>query len=321
MRWICLPEELALPHLLELQDVPTPQRHLLAQLKVRLKEGAFESALTLAEQAYALAYRTPHRVSEALALLFRADIYRRMHHWEDALDAIHYALRWLEHQVSPVARYNEAVSVYVEGLVHATLQADQKVLETFAYAHQGLVASEQHWVFEQNMDRAADSRSVRRWMSQILDKQTTTLSSEISLLLPVYELVDDRSVCTDVVVLQPFQVTIPSDVMARYLPANYVPVQMDALPFLQLDPQVSYFAVRIPEDGYILRTACRGDLLIVEATTPELSEGGLTLTSDKPFVRQDDDRVAFRPAVRNGEQSAKGLAGIPRLLIKGGEDV
>jgi hypothetical protein len=326
MRWVSLPEELALPHLLELgdYDLSTVYRDLFLQVLTRLRQGQLHTALALSEQAYASIKGDRDRYGQSLALVLRAEVLRRLQRWEESLDAIRGALRWLELRGSPVACYNEAVAVYLEGIIHCTLRADEKVLETFAYAQEALVDRERYWGFEHHDMRVADCRNVIRWMSGLLDLLHTTRSDEPVMILPVYEFVNTLLIRTDVVAFEPYQVMVPAQVLAPYLPDYLHPVQLDTLSVLNLRPQTTYIGVRIPEDGYMVRQGCKGDLLIVEATTPrpaeamtpQSAEGTLMLTSDKPFIRRRDGRVEFRPALPGVPQSTRGWVGIPRLLIR-----
>ncbi|MCJ7551116.1 MAG: hypothetical protein MUQ30_15690 [Anaerolineae bacterium] len=65
-----------------------------------------------------------------------------------------------------------------------------------------------------------------------------------------------------------------------------------------------------------------GDLLIVETTGSSSALGELTSTSDKLFVRGEDDWVQFRASARRDcpgvGPAGSGLVGIPRLLIREG---
>jgi hypothetical protein len=236
------------------------------------------------------------------------------------LDAIRHALGYLELQVSPIARYNEALAVYTEGLLHWVLGADEKVTETFAYAHEGLVESERYWGFEQDAARVAACRDVIRWMASLLDILGTLDSSDVAAILPVYEFVNGRWIRTGIKSVNPYQVTIPADVVARYLPSDYVPIQLDTLPFFPMDPGSIYVAVRIPADAQMLRQGRRGDLLVVETVVPRSLNEELALTSETPFVRRSDGRIEFRPVVRDGMEPAERLVGIPRVLIREGDE-
>ena len=52
--------------------------------------------------------------------------------------------------------------------------------------------------------------------------------------------------------------------------------------------------------------------------------GELLLVSERPFLRRTDGRIEFQPALAPvsswGHPSERGLVGIPRILIRGGEE-
>lgn len=322
MRRISVPYELALPYLLEMRDVPVPVRDLFAQSISQIDLGLLDEALKTTEQAHAVTTRRRDRYGEVLALLLRADVLRRRQCWEDSLEAIRQALYWLELRVSPEAHYNEAVAVYLEGLVHWTLGADTRVLETFAYAQEAFVESERYWTYEQHEARAADCRDVVRWMSQILQLQDSLPPDEPSMILPVYEVVHTTRVRTDVYAVRPFPVEMPTDVLSSFLPPDISPVGPDGPPLAWLDLCADYVAVRIVQDGSVFSSARRGDLLIVEVTGVQPATGEIALRSERSFVRRTDGRVEFR-SVRcqvpdASVFSTRGLSGVPRWLIREG---
>jgi hypothetical protein len=156
-------------------------------------------------------------------------------------------------------------------------------------------------------------------MTQLLPFADGDLLEEPTWILPVYELVSGAAVRADVLAVQPYQAIIPSEIIGTYLPSRFVPVQIDAVPFLSLNPSRRYVAVRIPEDGYALGQARRGDVLIVELTGSLASDAGLTLTDDRPFTRSPDGRVAYRSAASvlpGTGVLGPGVVGIPRVLVR-----
>jgi hypothetical protein len=319
MLLISIPDELALPYLLELRDLSPAMRSLCADAWQQLADGDLAGALSVTDRSLALTTSRADRYGSAIALLVRAEAFRLGQRWENSLDAIRRALQWLEVRIAPVARYNEAVAVYLEGTIHLTLRARQKVVETFAYARDLLRDSERHWIFEQATGRATDCRRVAQWMSQLLVFADGDVPDEPTWILPVYELIGGALVQMDVLAVQPYQAIIPSEIMGTYLPSRFIPVQIDAVPFLSLNPSRRYVAVRIPEDGYALFQANYGDLLIVELTGSLAADQGLTLTDDRPFTRSPDGRVVYR-SVASGHSSPgglnRGVVGIPRVIVR-----
>lgn len=325
MRWVSVPEELAVPHLLDVRELSSSYRDLFAQCTTQVVHGNTDVALDLAERCYEMGKQRRDYYSSALALVLQADVYRRLQRWEECLDVIRNALHWIELQVGSVARYNEAVAVYLEGLAHYTLRAEAKLSATFSYAQHSLGEGERHWAFEQNVSRVADCRNVLRWMRQLLDVGTTLRSDDPALIVPVYEAVNRAVIRTEVFVIQPFEVMMPGEVMAHYLPPHYLPVQLDTLPFLCPRPNRHYVAIRLPEAGTVLRRARKGDLLIVEVIRSRVSSSESHLSAAQPFIRRSDGRIEFRSAL--GEDApgtglvARGSIGIPRVLIREGEEI
>lgn len=325
MRWISLPYELALPHLLDLHDSPPALRDLLTQAAQQLESSAYDVALEKAREAYALAKARLDRYSQSLALLFRAEAFRRLLHWEDSLESIRGALHWLELSVSPAGQYNEAVAAYLEGVVHWTLRADDKVVQTFAYAQQILVESERYWGYERNEARTGDCRNLTRWMSQVLEVRKSLPLGDATVVVPVYEFVNHTRIRTGAFVIQPFRAMIPGDGAARCLPADYHPVNLEACFTPMLSPQSTYVAVLIAQAGQWLWEGRAGDLLVVEVTGASLHRGELMLVSDEPFLRRTDGRIEFGSALAPGNPqvfpSERGIVGIPRFLVRGGGEL
>jgi hypothetical protein len=319
MRWISLPYELAPPYLLDVRESPAAVRALFAQAGLQLDAASSEAALDTAREAYGLAKRHLDRHSQSLALLFRAEAFRRMLHWEDSLEAIRGALHWLELSASPVGRHNEAVAAYLEGVVHWTLHADEKVNQTFVYAQELFTDSARYWDYEHDEGRAGDCRDLIRWMSRILEAHRSREFGEAMVIVPVYELISHTRIRTGAFALPALETMIPADAAAWCLPGNYLPIDLEAFFVPSLSPHATYIAICVSQEGQWLEEAHVGDLLIVEVTGSSPYQGELTLTSDRSFLRRGDGRVEFRPAPEapgHGSGSAhRGIVGIPRILI------
>ena len=320
MRWISLPKDLALPHLLDLQAVPQPLADRFHQLGDHLDVGAYDVVLAQAERTFDMAKHTFDRYGQALALLYEAEAFRCLMRWEEGLACIRNALRRLELQVSPVARYNEAIAVYQEGVIHFSLQATERVVETFSYAQHVLDESQRHWGLEENPGRVADCRSAARWMAKLLEVQESLSPGEVVAVLPVYEFVNRVPIRTDVVAIRTTWVGIPGEILVQYLPPTIVPLQLGELPFPYLRPLAPYVAIRIPERGTLWSQGRKGDLLVVEVTGPSSGADELVLTAERPFVRRGDGRVEFQPYAQDASgapwSSGQGLVGIPRILLR-----
>jgi hypothetical protein len=352
MPWISLPQELALPHLIDLQGVSPPLRDRLAEVQLQFAQGDPEAVPASAERCYGMAKRGFDRYGEALALVLLAEAYRRLAFWEDGLDAIRHALRRLELQVAPVCRYNEALTVYLEGVIHFTLHSRARTVQTFAYAQHLLAESEHTWGREGHAGRVADCRNVVRWMAQLLDIQETLQARDCVAVLPVYEIVNRALIRTDALAVRASSVVMPAEALMPYLPSrsdasrrdalagdvlpeghaacgwgegdpDALPMHVAVLPFPYLDPAASYVAVRAPVGETAWGEGRKGECLIIEVTGAGEPVGERGLISDVPFVRRGDGRIAmkigFPEATDTVWPEGGGFVGIPRVLIREGD--
>ena len=317
MRLIYVPEELTLFNLLELREVPASLGDVLAEQGCKaVSRGRFEEAQAAVEGVIATAKTQRHQAAFAIALLYKAEILRRLQRWEDALEFTLRALQGLRAQVSQTAAYNRAVALSFEGLIHLVLRADDKVLLAFASAQDGLDESERYWGFEKNHARAVDCRNLARWMANLLDLLPDMPPGELTMVVPVYELVNQTPVRTSVMTVAPYQVALSGDVLRDYLPPHLIPIEIDTLPFLQLRPDAHYLALKIPSDSDFAPCSRAGDVLLLEVASPVPLTREVILSSDAPFIRRTDGHVQFRPR----RQETGSFVGIPRVLIRAKED-
>jgi len=102
---------------------------------------------------------------------------------------------------------------------------------TFANAQEALADSERHRRFEHNDARAADCRDIIQWMRRLMELQAEVGFGDVSMAMPVYEFVNRTVVCSDAVVVYPFQIMIPGRVVAGYASPEICPVQLDVVSF------------------------------------------------------------------------------------------
>ena len=301
MRWISLPDELTLSHLLDLRNVGQPVRDILSALPGQLAAGRPDYVLSAAGRAFGVAKGARDRYGQALALLYQAEAYRCQQRWEDGLDAIRTALHWLELQVAPVAHYNEAIAVYVEGVIHVTLGARERALETFAYAQHVLKESERGWAYEHNGVRAADCRNVLSWIDDLLGLQGTLPLHGITTVLPVYALAGGKLTRTGAIAVEGVRVMLPGAALARYLPPDLQPVGSSECVFPFLPPPSRYVAICASEPTAADDSETGEDLVIVEVTGPPMSTAGVA-------VARDGEQGAQKPWVAD--------VGIARALVR-----
>lgn len=313
MRFVFVPKELTPMHLLEFWDAyPELGDVFQEQVSQKFDQGLYEEALNLVEPllSYALAARD-HRKS-ALLFLYKADLLHRLQSWGDALSQTQKALRKLRMQVSQIAGYNRAIACYWEGLIHYIMRADDKALEAFAAARKLLQDSELYWGFQNNAARVGDCQNLDRWIKNLLDLRPKQPRDELALVLPLYELVNLTLIRTNTISLNPFQVMIPAEVLALYLPPGYLPIEVESFPFLYLKPNTCYIAFKVPENGYLLSESHAKDVLLLEVVSPGSPATALALSLERPFVRQRSGHIYFRPR----QQDTNGMLAIPRFLIR-----
>jgi tetratricopeptide (TPR) repeat protein len=313
MRQLSIPEELALPSLLELGGLKLGLQVYFAAGYRHLSRGRYEEAVKSGEQVVSAA--RDDRYVTSLGHLLRAEGLRRLRRQQEAVDVVREALRWLELQVGLRAHYNESIAVYLKGCLHYSLRNEGDALNTFAYSQHALQGSANSWRIERRPDRVEDCRKLRRWMIQLVKLQTK-LGAETAFILPVYDSLDRRINRIGVVPIRPFRAGIPAELLTEYFPEQYVPLMNQTVSFLSLDPEATYVAIQISEDKdpKLHNQAHKGDLLILEATNPAALRSGVELTSDdRPFVRGEGGQIEFRPVADDVE----GFRGIPRLLIRG----
>jgi hypothetical protein len=172
--------------------------------------------------------------------------------------------------------------------------------------------AELHWEFHNNTARVGDCQNLGRWIRNLLDLRHAQPPGEIALVLPLYEMINLTLIRTNTIMLNPFQLPIPSEVLAPYMPSGYYPIEVDSLPMLYLKPSIHYIAFKVPECGYLLAESRAGDVLLLEVVSPALPLTKLTLSLDRPFIRQHSGHIYFRPQ----QQTTDGILAIPRFLIR-----
>lgn len=319
MRWISLPAELAAPHLLDLSSDELSDCEALLRVRSTFEDGDLTGALGTSDKYFAVTQVGCDHYAGALVLVIRAEILRRLMRFEESLDAVRQALHWLELGVSPAAHHNATIAVYLEGVIHYALRADEKAASAFARARQMLSDRKPHWRIEINTSRIADGSNLARWMTQLLDSKAERSAEYVPMIMPVYEFANRIPIRTDVVALPPFHIMIPNRVVMQYSLPEFRPLDLDAVSYPALRPDLQYAAIRFPEDAGLAQVRT-GDLMIIEVTRTGSATTKSHWLSDAYFVRRNDGRIEFRSSSTRGRTghsgTTSGLAGIPRALIK-----
>ncbi|MBN1486383.1 MAG: hypothetical protein JW981_02000 [Anaerolineae bacterium] len=315
MRFICIPGELAPLYLLELRDVPQLLRDMLDnQARQHILAGQFEAALSFVERVFSISWSKGDRHTAALALLYKADLFRSLLRWEEALEACSRASDWLRMVVTPTARYNEAIAAYLEGILHFALRADIKATQSFVLALELLGASGYYWNFEGYDKRVIDCQHLSQWITDIQDSQELP-PDEFFVLVPVYELDNSHFARKDLIPIYPARISMPIEALCDDVESGNVPLNIDSLSLFEFRPQANYLIFRALLDGQWVKESRAGDMLLVEVISPAFLVNEIVLTTDRPFVRRGDGRVLSRPVKAPGDSEWVPRV-IPRVLIR-----
>lgn len=324
MRQLTIPEELALPHLLELGQVDSLLFRYFDKGYERIYEGNYEEAIKKADQIVTVA--GSDRSTASCGKLLLAEALRRMGRLLESIEVVKDSRRWLELQNGFRSRYNDAIAFYFEGCLRYMLRDETGVIAAFTYVQQELAKIQDLWWIDRIYHRKFDCQRVQDWIEKLLDLELE-LSHGTTFVVPVYELLLQRISLTRAKEIYPFQVSIPAELVAKHLsegpeyPSDeYVPIMNQTISFMSLEPDVNYVAIRSSEDGDIVPQVKKGELCIFEAITSvaekQKYDGPIT---NRSFVRLEDGKIAFRPIPNNKDEDDENedfFLGILRLIIR-----
>lgn len=319
MRRISVPPSLLPLQLAEFEELPPALRkQLVAAAPFNPRTLAFDEALTAAENTLTVARHQRDRYSEALLALYSADLLWRCERWLEALEMAAAAAGWLKLQSSPIARYNEAVAVYFNGLLHFALHADARAMPLFIETQSQLEKSRQYWAMHTGRDYFEACEQVSQWISALSSLRTQTPPGSQTLIIPVYpsrHRTPEAPLEALAIPLETLHIhtnILDYDFLA--LP-DWAPLQIESLPVLDVSPGRYYFGVRLDEAGTFTDDSQAGDVVLVEALSPlALTEEPPLTGGTQPFIRQRDGKIMLWDPQHSGE----GLVGIPRLLLRQG---
>ncbi len=317
MRRICTPPSLLPVQLAEFQDLPATLRQLLAvDAPFNPRTLAFDEALSTAENALKVVRNQRERHSEALINLYCADLLWRSERWLEALDLTSAAAGWFKLQSSPIARYNEAIAVYFNGLLHFCLHADARAIPLFMEAQSQLEESRRYWSVHTGREYFDACGQVSQWIAALIPLRTKTPPGSHTLILPVYPYRNRMSdMPIEALAVSLDTLRVPTRVLDfDYLAVpEWVPLEVERLPLLDVSPGTYFFGVRVDEDEALTPHSRAGDVVLVEALSPLAITHDPALSNDvQAFTRRPDGALVLRDSQHNGQ----GFVGIPRLLLR-----
>lgn len=288
MRYLFTPKELTVPALLTLDTLAEEaRRYLEGPLAERIDRAQFDAALEELEALQKVAWEQRARYTFAIHTLYRAEILRRQCRWEEALKELERALPWLDTRVDTDARYDEAVALYLEGMLHYRLHADQAARETFIRAQALLRHSEEDWLYRLEEEKLVVGRRLYRWIEGLLHLQPLTPPLTRRLIVPLYTAAH-RTYEIEPVIIPAEGGEIALD--DRTCRCRLLEARASSLaPFCDR----FYFALRLQEaEAPHLPDGRPGDLVVMmrEGPLPPTAEEALALRS---FRRYADGRIVW----------------------------
>jgi predicted transposase YbfD/YdcC len=293
---ICIPPELTIPHLLELEGVNPIFRDLLDALVDDFDTADYRSAIADAKRIRDLAEDQPDYHVAALASLLQAEALRCMQSWEDCLEMTLAATRWLDARLGPVASYNRGLAAYLEGLFHFIFGANKRALQAFSLALSALQSSKHHWSFESKSAKVVACEHLIGWIRDIRQCIVTRQDRGFVLILPVYESTDEglNRIAARVVNLSDPARIGPALGLPESSLAKEVYGPNDGLRISLMDPTAEYFAIRRPLEQAATSND-REELLILRVVTKSSPSDAIFLAQHELVVRTGEGSLELRP--------------------------
>ncbi len=305
MRYLFTPEELTVPSLLTLDTlVEEARRYLQGTLRARLEQGQTEVALEELAALQEVSWERRARYTFAFYTLYRAELLRRLCRWEEALAELKRARPWLQGRVDTDARYDEAIALYLEGMLHYRLHAEQAAREALLHTQALLQRSEEDWHYRLEDRKLAIARRLSRWIEGLLSLQAATPPRARILIVPLY------LSPAAFPVIEPVAVPAEGGDLKLVDRTYHCRLLMEGERTLCPFCDSFYFALRVgEEEAPYLPDGRPGDLVVMawEAPRPLRADVAFALRS---FRRYPDGRIVWE----DESQPVLKLGGLPRML-------
>ncbi len=303
MRYLFTPEEVTVLDLLSLDGLPTIQQAAFEAILEQAARGDIETALQALQTGQEAAWEQRKRYIFALYGLHRAELLRRQCRWEMALQEIERVLPWLEVRGDTEARYDEAVALYLKGLLHYRLHTDDKARHSFLKAITYIRQCSEDWHYRLEETKLHAGYRLLHWIEKLLEAQQETPPLSQRALIPIYT-PPDPTLSFDLLILpleqgtgwvdgKPMQCTPLSEASRRL-----------CCPLCEL----FYFAIRITQDGTPAVPKGRpGDIVVMSAGRPLRSDEAIAL---RRFHRYPNGQIVWD----DESLASVKLSGIPMAL-------
>ncbi len=305
MRYLFTPEELTVPALLTLDTLVEEARRYLQDIFIaRLDRGQVTAALDELSALEEVAWNQRARYTFAFYALYRAESLRRLCRWEEALAELKRALPWLQSRVDTDARYDEAIALYLEGVLHYRLHAEQAAREALLRAQALLHRSEEDWRYRLEDLKLATARRLSRWIDGLLSLQAETPPMTRHLIIPLY--LPPASFPTIEPVVIPAEGGTLTVADRAYRCRLLVEEERCLCPFCD----AFYFALRLGEgEAPHLPDGRPGDLVVMAWMAPYPLRADVAFAL-RGFRRYPDGRIVWE----DESHPVLKLGGLPRML-------
>ena len=190
MTRVFIPEELTLTHLV---FFPTEAPSVCYKLHDNLREcnhaGDVQSAQDIAQTLYTVTEGVNDSYLAALAQLYIADLSRHRHSY--ALSLLKQALARLYNDGRAVARYHEALSHYLEGIIYCAKNDKARLSAAFKHAQQLLTNTANLWHHYGAPPLIPTIIDLNTWMNDLFTLSITTPNARSVNIVPCYDLSTD----------------------------------------------------------------------------------------------------------------------------------
>ncbi|MFW6135241.1 MAG: tetratricopeptide repeat protein [Chloroflexota bacterium] len=336
---IRLPQDLAPPELLSLDDLPAVVGELLHTSRSLRRQGAWSEAERHALDALEASREPGAQVSRAAALVHLSDVHLSLGRPADALGEARRAHRLFASQPSRHQRHNQAVAAYAIGLIHQSLGSRSDALRWYQKADDLLEAVKLDWSAVNATSRIKRCKRAQGWIRALClplthERTRPAGSSNADIWIPVVLPGEESSFTLAQLEVEQYIVAATLQLGGRSFRIQLL--QDRPHPSLRADAQhhalglsadAEYYALKVPDRALGLLGATEGDyaLIVRRAHTPEPGPGVLETLSGPEFgrfKRDDSGQVNFvrsDATVIGGDQIGDDLrpASIAALLKPG----
>ena len=322
MRYVYLPDNLTAVQLLDFRQCPAYHQQALEDIATdQVLLGNFPEALTALDLLIGDATQVQVDANtRALALVLKAEVFRRQGRWYEAVVHVHYALNIMEFQFTTVEKYNQGIAVYTEGLCHLCMQSQAAMTETFNYAQPLLHQAEEHWHFAKEYEREYACNDLLLFMQQLQNAAKLVAVGTPAVFMPVYEIRNGVFIRSDAIALDPSQYSLRLDVTSTPT-SDVIMLNPEVVSLVTLSLTATYVGLRSTEQGEADQLEAPGDLTIVEILpqdnhgyTDGIPEKVHKLSRELGFTKTCDGRIIYNAQIVRLPGSAWLVS--PHLLIR-----